>query len=407
MGWPFSKQNNIETKENPSGASFFVSAPISWAKWSDPRKYITEGYQQNVLVYRSIKEIVTAAKSIEFELYNGDTLVQNHPVIDLLKTPTPTLSWGEWLTEMLVNYLVTGEMFCVAAPESRPVELWPLNPVNMKIQAGTNGIARGYIHEAGTAKQTYPVDPDTGHGQCFFTKMYNPNDYWRGQSPLMAAALSADTHNAGARWNFSLLKNGARPSGLVKMTGGMPSQSALQNLREYFKRAIQGENNAGEVPILAEGAEWQQLSQSPQDMDFSTTMAVTAKHIAAAYGVPLPLIDNDASTFNNIEQAKERLYTDTVMPLLAGLLDEISRWLFPMFGIEGYELRIDKDSISALDNMRQRMFDRAVSAYGSGLITIEEARKMMGFEETPKGQLRESNDLGQDDVKALAYGLDL
>lgn len=407
MAWPFSKRNTLETKDHPSGAAFFVSQPVGWAKWTKPRQYIREGYQMNVLVYRSIKEIVTAAASIKVELYNGETLVDNHPVLDLLRRPNPNASWSEWLTEMLVNRLLIGEQFCVAAPETgTPVELWPLNPVDMLVQPGRGGIASAYIHEAGNSKKVYPVDPRTGAGPCFYSKMYNPSDQWRGQSPLMAATLAADTHNAGGKWNYNLLRNSAKPSGLIKFKNGYPTGDMIQRMREHFKRNMQGGDNAGEIPMLSDDAEWVQLSQTARDMDFSTTMASMAKQIASAYGVPLPLIDNDASTFNNLEQAKERLYTDTVIPLLEEFLSALSRWLFPMFNIEGYELRLDLDTVPALEGLREKKFNRAVQGMTANMITREEARKMAGFPEVPDGEFMSDGvaDLPLEDVKALMYG---
>lgn len=406
MAWPFSKK--IETKEHPSGAAFFVNQAVGWARWSKPQDYIREGYQANVLVYRSIREIVTAAASIKYELYHGETLVEKHPLLDLLANPTPTMAYSEWLTEMLVNRLLIGEQFCVASPEQgKPVEMWPLNPVYMEVQPGRGGIASAYIHKQGNSKKTYPVDPMTGHGPCFYSKLYNPSDYWRGQSPLMAAALAADTHNAGGRWNFNLLRNSAKPSGLVRFKGGYPSGESIQRMREYFKRSIQGADNAGDIPMLADDAEWVALSQTARDMDFSETMGNMAKQIASAYGVPLPLIDNDASTFNNLEQAKERLYTDTVIPMMNDFFGALSRWLFPMFNLQGYELRLDLDSIPALEGLRQRMFDRAAQMYQAGILTIEESRMLIGYEEKPNGTLRADGfDLPADDVKALIYGLD-
>ena len=277
----------------------------------------------------------------------------------------------------------------------------------MLVQPGKGGIAAAYIHQSGNSKRTYPVDPMTGLGPCFYSKLYNPSDYWRGQSPLMAASLAADTHNAGGKWNFNLLRNSAKPSGLVKFKNGFPAGDNIQKMREYFKSAMQGENNAGEIPMLADDAEWVSLSQTARDMDFSTTMATMAKQIASAYGVPLPLIDNDASTFNNLEQAKERLYTDTVIPLMQDFLGALSRWLFPLMNMDGYELRLDMDSIPALEGLRQRMFDRASRMYTDGILTLEESRELIGYDPTPKGTLR-SNDpisgMDEENLKALMYG---
>jgi hypothetical protein len=120
-------------------------------------------------------------------------------------------------------------------------------------------------------------------------------------------------------------------------------------------------------------------------MDFTNTMKETAKYIASAFGVPLPLIDNDASTFNNLEQAKERLYTDTVIPLMQEFMGALSAWLLPRYG-EGLEFKLDMDSISALEGNRERMFNRAVLAFEKGVLTREESRVMMGFPSEGEGE---------------------
>jgi hypothetical protein len=100
-------------------------------------------------------------------------------------------------------------------------------------------------------------------------------------------------------WNHSLLDNGARPSGIIKFKED-PGIDAMNRLKEHFKNNIQGSSNAGELPVLTDDAEWQQIDNNPRDMDYISTMKETAKYVASALGVPLPLIDNDASTFNNL-----------------------------------------------------------------------------------------------------------
>ena len=173
---------------------------------------------------------------------------------------------------------------------------------------------------------------------------------------------------------------------------------------------MQGSENAGEIPMLSDDAEWVQLSQTAREMDFLSTMRETAKYVASALGVPLPLIDNDASTFNNLEQAKERLYTDTVIPIVNDLLAELNNWLLPRFA-DGLELRVDMDAIPALEGLRERMFNRAVTAYDKGLLTLQEARELMGYEPEAEGDFKPTPSpmpyLSDNDMKAIAYGLDV
>ena len=407
--WPFTRTRAAETKEHPNGAAFMLGAGTSWGRKDNAEQYIREGYQLNVIVYRAITEITKAATSIRYELYNANgEAVEEHPVLDLLRKPTPVMTWDNWITEMLVNRMLMGEMATVAANDGIPAELWPLNPLHIVVKPGRGGVPSAYCHDVNNRKVDFPVDPITGESKVLFLKTYNPDNYWRGQSPLMAAALAGDTHNAGMRWNYSLLKNSARPSGLVRFKGGYPSGEVIQRMREYFKARIQGPDNAGEIPMLTEDAEWVALSQSARDMDFLNTMQETAKYVASALGVPLPLIDNDASTFNNLEQAKERLYTDTVLPILGELIAGLNNWLLPKYG-EGLELRLDLDTIPALEGLRERMFQRAVLAYDKGVLTLQEARVLMGYQPDAEGSFKpvpgNPFDLPADDVKALVYGI--
>lgn len=410
MAWPFTRKREVETKEHPNGAAFMVSGGSTWHRADRSKQYIEEGYQLNVIVYRAVQEIVKAATSIEIELFGASgERIEKHPAIDLMKMPAPQMTWDAWLSEMIVNRMLLGEMAAVSANETGPpVEVWPINPMHLDVKPGRGGLPSAYVHEVNRSKRVFTVDPSTGDSQMMFSKTYNPADYWRGQSPLMAAALAGDTHNAGMKWNYSLLKNSARPSGLIRFKQGYPAGETIQRMREYFKARMQGAENAGEIPMLSDDAEWVSLSQTARDMDFLKTMQETAKYVASALGVPLPLIDNDASTFNNLEQAKERLYTDTVIPLLNELLAELNNWLLPRFG-EGLEFRIDMDAIPALEGLRQKMFDRAVAAYAAGLLSLQECRILIGYEPEPDGDMKPMGvslaDLTSDEAKALAYGL--
>ena len=261
-----------------------------------------------------------------------------------------------------------------------PAELWPLCPVDIKIEPGSRGVPLRYVHNRNNHETAFPVDQVSGRGRLFFHKRYNPENYWRGQSPLMAAALAGDLHNVGMRWNYRMLKNNARPPGIIKMLAGV-SQDSIARAREYFKRAIQGEDNAGEIPMLPDGMEWEAIGQTPADMDYLNTTKEAAKLIARAYGVPLPLIDNDAATFNNVREAKLRFYTDTVIPLFNEFLGQFGNWLLPAYG-EGLSFKVDMDAIPALEPLRDAAFNRMIKAAGNkAILTPDEARVALGWEE--------------------------
>jgi len=396
--WPFEK------KENPVGAAFMLPSGQAWQR-QGKEAYVREGYQLNVVVYRAIREIILAASSIKLEVHRGDEVLTQHPALALLEAPNPGQSWEQLLSETLTDRMLFGEQCIIGAGGPRFAELWATRPTDIEIIPGRYGMPAAYKFDRANYKKTFEVDETTGVSDVFFTKMHNPADPWRGQSPLMAASLAADTHNAGMRWNYSLLENSARPSGIIKFKGS-PSGEVVNRLTEFFKKRFAGAKNAGEIPMLTDDAEWQAMDLSPRDMDYQSTMREMAKLVASAFGVPLPLIDNDASTFNNMEQAKERLYTDTVIPMMEDFLGALSRWLLPRFG-EGLTFGLDLDSVPALEAIRQRNFDRAIKAVEAQVLTREEARELIGFDPAADGEFvsRQPQQVEQRSLMArLAYG---
>lgn len=375
MKIPFLTQ---ERKENPVGGAFFLNNSHVYQYKNKGKEFAKEGYQENVIVYRAIREIVSAASCLKITVNKGDEPIGDHPALDLLKNPNPQQGQDSFFENIFTDFNIFGELAITKDRDGAPSELWPVSPMHINIKSGRGGIPDAYVYKNNNYEKVFPVSKIDNKSNLFFHKMYNPTDYWRGQSPLQAAGLSGDIHNKGLEWNWSLLKNGARASGILKFDG-TPSGQDLNRLREYFKSAFQGSNNAGEVPILTGGGDFHELGKSPKDMDFLATMKETAKYIASAFGVPLPLIDNDASTFNNIEQAKERLYTDTVLPMMRKFLSQFGNWLLPYYG-EGLKFDIDMDSIPALEGVRQRRFERMAIAVDKGIISRDEARMENGWD---------------------------
>lgn len=408
--WPFGGQK-LEAKEHPAGAAFaMIGGGGNWVRPENTRAYITEGYQLNVIVYRAVKEIANACADLTLEVFQNGEALDDHPALALMARPNPAQGGDSFLKEAFTNYLILGEMAIAGTDQRPPAELWNLNPINMEVIPGMGGLPSAYVHKVNNVKTTFPVDRITGQSDVFFLKMYNPSDYWRGQSPLMAAGLAGDTHNAGVKWNYKLLKNSARPSGFINFTG-VPDASVVSRIREWVSKTLQGDDNAGAVGIMGDGASWQALSETPKDMDFMNTQKEMAKLVASAFGVPLPLIDNDASTFNNLEQAKERFYTDTVFPLFHEFLRAFGNWLLPMYG-EGLEFRVDMDDVAALEAVRTRTFDRMIRAKQAGVLTADEARAGIGYAELTPEQRIELDPVGAaiggaDELRSaarLAYG---
>ena len=356
--------------------------------------YVQEGFCQNPIVYSVVTRLMKAVSNVKLEVHtdatDGKKVVTTHAVLELLAKPNPMQSWKAFVQEMVMWHRVAGEAFVLRLPAKGPAaELYLLDPRKVGVKARKEGLVpEAFTYGDGEDKKIYPVNPLTGESQVLQIKTANPQDPFRGLSPLSAAARPVDTHNSGWRWNANLLVNGARPSGYVEMTGTV-DENALNRLRQFFKKAWSGWQNAGDIPMLTGGAKFTQLSHNPKDMDFANSMGSAAKDMSLVYGIPLPLVTMDAATFSNMDAAQEMLWSDTVLDLLDEIIKPLGDFLMPTpaKGKPRQYLAYNADSVPAFEGKRTRLYERMNKAAGGPVLTPNEARVEMGYDDIEGGDL--------------------
>jgi len=208
---------------------------------------------------------------------------------------------------------------------------------------------------------------------------FNPLDDLYGLSPLEAAAIAVDTHNAAAAWNKALLDNAARPSGaLIYDPGDGTTMSANQQerLKREFTEQYQGAANAGRPMVLDGALHWEAMSLSPQDMNFLEAKHAAAREIALAFGVPPMLLSIPGdNTYSNYQEANRVFWRQTVLPLAGRIGCALNHWLAPAFG-EGLMLTVDTDKIEALSADRAALWDRVSKA---PFLMVNEQRIATGY----------------------------
>ena len=351
--------------------------------------YADEGYRQNAIVYRCVNEIANGAASIPFKAFQGDTELDRHPILSLLDRPNPTQAGVEFFQSLYSFLLLSGNSYAVRSDVgATPRELHLLRPDRMRVKPSKSSMPSGYEYVIqGRVVQTYEADPVTGESEVKHMKLWNPLDDYYGLSPLMAAAVDVDNHNAINKHNIALLENGARPSGAVVFKPindrGIPMQltdAQRKQLSEDVDNRFSGPNNAGR-PLLLEGDfDWKEMGLSPKDMDFLQQKHLAAKDIALCFGVPSQLIGvPDAQTYANVQEARLALYEETIIPLAMRVCSDFNEWLAPAFG-DDIRIQYDFEQIPAMTERRRRIYENVTSAVREGIISRNEARERLGLE---------------------------
>lgn len=358
------------------------------ARWT-PRDYAAltrEGYAKNAIVYRAVRLIAESVGTLDFVLYEGAAELGAHPLRDLIRRPNPRQDGASLLEAVSAHLLLAGNAYVEAvgvsgeggAPGAANVrELYALRPDRMKVVPGPDGWPQGFDYTV--AGSTVRFDQSAPQPPILHLTLFNPLDDYYGLSPLEAAAVAVDTHNAAAKWNKALLDNAARPSGALVYDGGggaVLSNAQFERLKKELSEQYQGTAHAGRPLVLEGGLDWKAMSLTPKDMDFMEAKHSAAREIALAFGVPpmLLAIPGD-NTYSNYQEANRVFWRVSVLPLANRIAGALTQWLAPSFG-DGLTLAPDTDRIEALSADRASLWERVTKA---PFLTVNEKRSATGY----------------------------
>lgn len=375
-----------------------------------------QGFKSSVYVFRSIELISKGAAGIPWLLYEarggrtakefGQSIahmpapekrkaikaaierkelveIESSPLLDLMRRPNPRQGGGRFVESWVAFYLIAGNTYLEAVGPDRgaPRELYVLRPDRMKIIVGNsaNPIA-GYEYTAAMGKVVFPFE------RVLHVMTFDPLSDWYGMPPLEAAFKSVDQNNAAKAWNVAMLQNAAMPSGALTTKNAL-TDAQFDRLNEQIKQQFSGYKNAGKPLLLENEMDWRQMSVSPVDMAWLDGQKLSAREIGLAFGVPSQLIgDNESSTYSNYQEARKALYQETILPLMDSFRGELNNWLTPKFGDRLF-LDYDADSIEALQEDRDKTYNRVGKGYVDGWLKLNETRRAAGFEEVEGGDV--------------------
>lgn len=344
-----------------------------------------EGYAGNATVFRCIRMRAQACASIPWLLYSDRTKrreIESHPLLDLLARPNEN-DPASVLVENLSAYLdLCGNAYLYAPPvtDHHPMELYVLRSGSVTPVWTSFGLTHyQYALEDGMVQNLRPED-------VMHLKLWNPLDPRVGLSPLSAAALNVAAKNEAGRWNFAVLKNGGRTSGMLS-TDSKLTKDQREALKSDWREKHAGAGNAGKMMVLESGLHWEQTGLTPQDMDFLNAMKWNTREICQVFDVPPQLIgDRDAMTYANYREARKALYMEGVIPRMTFIRDALALWLVPKFDrTRKLFLDYDKDGIDALQEDRAELWKRVAAA---SWLTINEKRAATGYDDVgPDGDV--------------------
>lgn len=325
---------------------------------------------------------------------DGETIEQAD-ILNLLKSPHPEYTGRLFKTIIATHFLLAGEAYIFAGGNFRypPNEIAPISPRNMSVVQGGDGFALNMIVSGMMYPGSYVRNRYLGrrvflHSPLMQIKQIRrfsteDNSQLRGQSKLEAAAMDVRQNLAGSNHNFKTLVKGGRLTLLFSLKEDMNNEK-FQEAKNAILASYSGENGNGIGVVNANQVEVKEMGVNNKDMDFATLQAMTEKAIAKRYGVPLPIISDDSSTYNNLSTAYQALYDNAVIPVANQIYDGLGDLLFPRYRMDPSSARFCID-VTGVPAIAERMADITLKRRQGGTWTEDELRSEQGLSPIQNG----------------------
>ena len=144
----------------------------------------------------------------------------------------------------------------------------------------------------------------------------------------------------------------------------------------YSIKAMRSEQDTGGLAFLsADTIDYKATDQTSVEMDWLNSLQYMEEIISYAMGVPVQLISSRSSTYNNMAEAKKKIYIDTIIPLVQDYCEDLTSF-FSEDLQEGEKVWY---SVSEIEELKEDVMTvaKGVREALKGVATVNEIRNTL------------------------------
>ena len=283
-----------------------------------------QGALRHWAVWACARVVADAVSTLPVDLMqgNGTAATPVDPLPTILQRPSAYCDRVDWLSQVVVSLLTTGNVYGIIASRDR-----------LEYPTQINLVSPGEISAS--------IDPDTGRkvykGQN--GKRLSDEQVWHrtglvwpgevvGLDPVTYFVRTITLGLEAERYGADYYQNGAHPTA-VATTDQEISADQARTIKQRIKEAV----SRRDIPVLGAGLKLAPWQGSPNDAQLAETIRMNASMVCAIYGVPAEKIgvsmgDGGSVTYANREQRAQDFLSDAVNPWLVRLEQSMTDW-FP------------------------------------------------------------------------------
>lgn len=356
------------------------------------------GYANSAVAYRCVAAIADNGSSVPLVVRRPDgSEIEGHEVAHLFnKRPNSLMSARVFKALLLQQAELAGQAF--VWQDRGETGLGPITEMHLVFdqvdvivnkplaQRPTTADIIGFIIRRADGTQV-PVLPE----EMLWIRYPHPFDALGCLAPWKAARHAVDMDAYAREWQRQSYANGARPTGVVYL--GAMGEQEFNATKAAWRSSMQGPANAGKTLLVRSepgaggqggakaGIGYERLGFTPDEMDYLESRMANAAEVMMAFGVPHDYLAA-GTTYENRAAAKTTLWSDTIAPKLEIIGSEVDRGLLPS---DAEEAEFDLSGVEALRESRDAVVTRVTSLVDSDIVTLDEARAEVGYEQLPSG----------------------
>lgn len=349
-----------------------------------------DAYQLNSTVYSVVSFLAQTTSQVNWRLYektrdgNEDKRreVLVHPALTVLNYPNNFTTRQDLFEASQQHIELSGESwFVLERMGSMPVGLWLARPDRMTVVKSKSEFLLGYTYRNPDGSER-PLKKE----DVIQIKTPNPNDPYRGLSPIASLLSSMYSDTAAEQYQLSFFRNGAMPAGIMDISENMSDEQWKRTV-ERWNMQHKGPSNAGKIAFIEHG-NFTPVAFTQNDMQFLELRGFTEDKIREAYGVSkamLGVVDDVNRANNEAQQASFAEYK--LKPRLEKMKQALNTQFLLAFGKENNRYEFDYDDVTVEDQDkiiadRDSKVSAAVALISAGADPVE-TLKAFGLPEIP------------------------
>ena len=342
----------------PSVKSFFTGQAASGSFGAESESAFsilmgqegTVSYDKCPALAIGLSRIVTAISGLDLHYYSGQDIVRDSPkVAKLIKA----FQQHPDLSECIRSLQCGGITYIVLVGNAQFV------PSRLSTIYARDGLSSF----EDTSRNVYRLMVSQGRWSGTYEQLEYGSDIYRtsdnlrtiiairnqsSDSPLSPMSAAIKTIVEGYNQNYRTIKNGGRLNSVWAFKDPLDDPEIDARRQQANARVQQGGvtvTSGGDLDI-------KEFGLSAKDMDWINQLDRCDREIYNFLGVPLPLVLNDAATFNNYATASATFYEHTVLPLADYVFGIIGEYLAGPAQVNDAIMLADRENIDALQTKR-------------------------------------------------------